>query len=246
MYFVAIVLTTAPCITSAQETVRVVDQSVPIRDLSVEQGGAINPDQWLAQTFKVGATGYLSELQLVLYDPSPSTAGIEVAVRRFNRIPPVQPDCPIGCIYVDFSPVGLLAASDALQNGLPDASALETWTAIEFGQDRPFLSRGDEYAIVLTSLEQSSINWRNTNDPNGTSIGDVYPFGQGYVAPAPLTGDNRWLSVGYADFNFQTIMAVPVPEPSTLGLSIVFGCATAITVWHRCKDISSNRLMQGQ
>jgi PEP-CTERM motif len=181
--------------------------SYPPDDLvSAGFGGTQN----LAQTFTVGITGTLSE--------------VDVSVERFAFNPPT------GTLYLQIrTTTGGVPAADpsfVLQASVPE-SALPiagNYGFVPFDVSSAGLqvTPGEQLAIVLLAPNFANpVSWIGVQ-------GDFYPAGGAFVEQEP---DFGWISSGSGiDYGFQTFVAT-VPEPSTLsmaGLACLAGLACAM------------------
>jgi hypothetical protein len=165
--------------------------------------------QNLAQTFTVGITGTLSE--------------VDVSVERFAFSPPT------GTLYLQIrsTTAGVPAADPSflVQASVPESSlpVAGNFGFVPFDVSSAGLqvTQGEQLAIVLLAPDFANpVSWIGVQ-------GDFYPAGSAFVEQEPGFG---WIPNGPSgtDYGFQTFVAIP--EPSTLsmaGLACLVGLARA-------------------
>lgn len=176
--------------------------SYPVDDLvSAGFGGTQN----LAQTFTVGITGTLTE--------------VDVSVERFAFSPPT------GTLYLQIrTTTGGVPAADPsylLQASVPESSLPIAgnygFVAFDVASAGLQVTQGEQLAIVLLAPDFANpVSWIGVQ-------GDHYPAGAAFVEQEP---DYGWIPNGPSgtDYGFQTYVA-SVPEPSTLTLLSIAGLA---------------------
>jgi hypothetical protein len=193
--------------TSAVRAGSVLDQQLNPADYSPddEVSAGFGGTQNLAQTFTVGITGTLTE--------------VDVSVERFNFDPPT------GTLYLQIrgttggvpnaDPSYLLQASVS-ESTLPLAPNFG-FVSFDVSSAGLQVTQGEQLAIVLLAPDFANpVNWIGVQ-------GDQYPAGGAFVEQEP---DFGWVPspVSGADLGFQTFVS-PVPEPSTLVMSSLAGLA---------------------
>ena len=168
-----------------------IDQSVivPIQAaLAVTSG-----DSW-GQSFTVGQSGYLTEIDFQLGRQSTVVQPLQVQVRLANG------DLPI------LDPSGLLFSGSIAPANVPVLTFTSSFTtSLSLGSAPPLVTAGEKLTILLSTTDPNWYNWDNSGYFNS----DPYPNG------TSIQQNGSWATVPTWDFGFQTWVA-PVPEPSTL------------------------------
>ena len=179
---------------SALTSSPVIDQSVIVPEQAALAVTA--SDNW-GQSFTVGLSGYLTEIDFQLGRQATVVQPLQVQVRLANS------DLP------DLDPSGLLFSGSIAPADVPILTFTSSFTtALSLGNAAPLVTSGEKLVVLLSTTDPNWYNWDNSGYfnsnpyPNGTSI-EQNP-----------TNPN-WTTVANWDFGFQTWVA-PVPEPSIL------------------------------
>lgn len=170
-----------------------VDQSIIV----VEQASlAVSSGNYWGQSFTVGQSGYLTEIDFQMGRQSSVVQPLDVQVRLANG------DLP------NMDPSGLLYSGSIDPADVPVVIFTDQFTtSLTLGSGAPLVTSGEKLDVLLTTTDPNWYQWDNSGDfnsnpyPNGTAI---YSF----------DGVNWGVQTNW-DFGFQTWVA-PVPEPSAL------------------------------
>jgi hypothetical protein len=203
--FFTTVLINTPCYAAT-----ILDQShlPPAETLSFP----IWSDIYAAQSFTVGQSGLLSQIDLSVQLENQGTGNLWLDIRRTVLGIPIEDDLDVlGSIVIPMNNVPTHRSQ-----GFLEVDVLELGVAV---------SEGDELAIVLHSEPSTNITflW------NGVSFGDSYSQGTAFRRDQ-RNGPTPWIIPGSAyDLSFQTyVTTVPVPSAVWLfgsGLIALIGLA---------------------
>lgn len=160
-----------------------VDQSIIV----VEQASlAITAGNYWGQSFTVGMSGYLTEIDFQMGRQSSVVDPLDVQVRLANGdLPNMDPSALLFSGSIDPANVPVLVFTDQFT------------TSISLGDNAPLVTAAEKLDILLTTTDPNWYQWDNSGDfnsnpyPNGTSIEQNYQNPNCAVA-------NNW------DFGFQT------------------------------------------
>lgn len=192
-------LSMSPSSARATTSTPVVDQSIIT---SAEGAIAVTSGFSWGQSFTVGLSGALTEIDFQLGRNAATTQPLQVELRTANG------DLP----NLDAS--GLLFSGTIAASAIPVLTFTSSFTAsIDLSSAAPTVTSGEKLVVLLSSNDHNWYNWDNSaydNSnpyPNGTSIESSYQ-------------NPAWTVVTNWDFGFRTWVA-PVPEPSLLPIGLL-------------------------
>ena len=157
-------------------------------------GGTSSVD-W-SQTFDVGTTGTLTDIEVKIFKGSTSVTGaLLFDVRKTSSGTPTESDTGSDILF-----------SASIAAG--DIGTTASFFNIDLGSGAFSVASGDVLAIVLRSADSTlgAYQWKGTNT-------DGYSDGGAYTR----LGTGTWHTNTIKDFAFRTFVD-PVPEPSTIVL----------------------------
>ena len=185
----------------------ILDQAfVPPSDMHFQAGifGAPQPFGRidLAQTFTVGITGFLSQIDVfVLHSGASGPGPLLLDVRStIGGVPSESDIAVLGHASIQ---------SDAMPIGPPPL--FHAFVSFDLSPFAIPVVAGDVLAIVLRSDSTSVFSW-------GGIAGNPYGGGQNFNRRGPLGTWEQPPSIVAGDFGFKTYVT-PVPEPSSLALA---------------------------
>jgi hypothetical protein len=204
MAAIAVILMSAA--TGRPQAVKTTKATMPVLDqynfTPTASGPEVRSDQWLAQTFTVGITGSLTQVEVwnfISYAFSPPDAPLIIEIYETNRVTPVGP--ALASVSIPISAVG--------------TNPYFNRTLADFSSFSLRVSAGDLLAIVLRteSTLPGAFDWWGSID--GST--DFYPRGGSYIS---RDGGNTWNELTFAspfgpfDFHFWTYVE-PKHRPKT-------------------------------